>query len=104
MIKIHVSYHDDVIDKIMISGHALYDDYGRDIVCASVSSTYLCTVNAIFALHDDSIYVYDEDDKQEIQVLKVEHVVQVLLQNMIRCFESLEKQYPNNIKLDKEEE
>ena len=104
MIKVHVSYRDDVINKIMISGHALYDDYGRDIVCASVSSTYLCTVNAIFALYDDSIYVYDEDDKQEIQVLKVEHVVQVLLQNMIRCFESLEKQYPNNIKLDKEEE
>ena len=80
------------------------DLYEEEAVPEKEAREFAQSVNAIFALHDDSIYVYDEDDKQEIQVLKVEHVVQVLLQNMIRCFESLEKQYPNNIKLDKEEE
>ena len=104
MIKVYVSYHEKDIIKIMISGHAMYDDYGKDIVCASVSSTFLCTVNAIFALDEDSIRVFDEDGQQVLQVLKVEHVVQVLLQNMIRCLESLVKQYPKNIRLDKEEE
>ena len=104
MIKVYVSYHEKDIIKIMISGHAMYDDYGKDIVCASVSSTFLCTVNAIFALDADSIRVFDEDGQQVLQVLKVEHVVQVLLQNMIRCLESLVKQYPKNIRLDKEEE
>ena len=30
----------------------------------------------------------------------VDKIIQILLQNMIRCFKSLERQYPKNIKLD----
>ena len=31
---------------ITITGHANYDTYGKDIVCAAVSATVICTVNA----------------------------------------------------------
>ena len=34
-------------DEIVISGHANYEDYGKDIVCASISSIAITTVNAI---------------------------------------------------------
>ena len=37
-------------NKIVISGHALYDEYGKDIVCASVSSIIYTTINGILNL------------------------------------------------------
>ena len=103
MIRIHVFYKNCIIDSVLLEGHALYDDYGKDIVCASVSSTYLCTVNAIYAINENSVSVIDEENRQIIQVKSTDKIIQILLQNMIRCFKSLERQYPKNIKLDKEE-
>lgn len=47
MIKIKVKKDEEIIREISINGHALYDDYGKDIVCASVSSIVITTVNAI---------------------------------------------------------
>ncbi len=37
----------DKILKVNISGHAQFDDYGSDVVCASVSSLVIATVNAL---------------------------------------------------------
>ena len=104
MIRINVSYNKDTIKDITLEGHALYDNYGKDIVCAAVSATYLCTINAIYAIKEDSIEIISTKEKQIIKVEKVDKTIQILLQNMICCLTSLEKQYPKNIKLDKEEE
>ena len=45
MIKIKLEKNNDNIKNIIIKGHALYDDYGKDIVCASVSSTIITSVS-----------------------------------------------------------
>ena len=37
---------------ISISGHAMYDTLGKDIVCASVSTMVTVTVNAILKIVD----------------------------------------------------
>ena len=103
MIRVHVVYQKHTLKRIILEGHALYDEYGKDIVCAAVSATYLCTVNGILALSEDTIDVIDSQHEKVIQLLKSDKVVITLLENMIRCMESLEKQYPKNIKLDKEE-
>ena len=50
MIKINVRK-----DLVTISGHANYDEYGKDIVCASVSSIVYTTVNGILNIEKDSI-------------------------------------------------
>ena len=39
---------------IKISGHANYDEKGKDIVCASVSSIVITTINAIIEIDHDS--------------------------------------------------
>ena len=49
MIKVKVEKDKAKYKKITITGHALYDDYGKDIVCASVSSIVITTVNGILA-------------------------------------------------------
>ena len=99
MIRININYQDNYIKQITLKGHANYSDYGTDIVCAAVSATYLCTVNGILSINENSIEVFSNDDSQTVNVLIHDDIVNVLLKNMIRCLESLEKQYPNNIKI-----
>ena len=99
MIRINVDKENNQIKKITLEGHANYDEYGKDIVCAAVSATYLCTVNAILSLNKNSIQVNNNKAKQEIIVNTYDEVTNTLLNNMINCLESLEKQYPKNINL-----
>ena len=103
MIRINVSKKNNLINKITLKGHANYNEYGTDIVCAAVSATYLCTVNAILSLNKDYITVDSNENLQEITVIDNSDIVQILLNNMINCLKSLEKQYPKNINLSKEE-
>ena len=99
MIRIDVIKEKDMVKKITFEGHADYDENGKDIVCAAVSATYLCTVNGILSLNENTIKINSNDELQEIIVVKDDDVTLKLLNNMIRCLESLEKQYPKNIKL-----
>ena len=99
MIRIKVLNNNNYVKQIVIEGHALYDEYGKDIVCAAVSATYLCTVNAILTINKDSIKVTSSDDVQMIDVLIEDEIIEKLLNNMVRCLKSLEQKYPNNIKI-----
>ena len=89
-------------DLIKISGHAKYDDYGKDIVCASVSSIIYTTVNGIFNIDKNAIEFKDEEDI-EIKIKKRSKVVDILISNMIDLLGDLAKQYKENIKIDKGE-
>mgnify|MGYP000089278110 CR=1 FL=1 len=55
MIKVLITEKKGVLESILIEGHANYDIYGKDIVCASVSALALCTINNISALEDNTI-------------------------------------------------
>ena len=103
MIRITVFEKNGQINKISMNGHALFDDYGKDIVCAAVSATYLCTINAIYSIQEDSIKIDDYDNEKVVYVLSGEKVVITLLDNMVRCLSDLERQYPKNIRIAKEE-
>ena len=99
MIKIDVFNKDHIINKVIIKGHALYDDYGKDIVCASVSSIYICTVNAILRFGKDNINILDENDEHIINVLNNSKDTQILLTTMIDLLKHLENDYPKNIEV-----
>ena len=103
MIRINVKKENDKIKKITLYGHADYQEYGKDIVCAAVSATYICTVNAILSFDNKAIEINNNDDLQEIVVINDSDITITLLDNMVRCLESLERQYPKNVNLDKEE-
>jgi hypothetical protein len=101
MIKINVSQQDTSIDSISIKGHADYAEKGKDIVCASVSSIVITSVNAIIRLDSESISYQESDGLIKINVLKQNEVVNILLTNMIDLLENLEQQYKKNIKINK---
>ena len=86
-------------DKIEVSGHANYDDYGKDIVCASVSSIVITTINAVIEIDEDSIDYEDNDNKIIIEIKKDNETVKKLINNMVFMLENLEKDYPKNIKI-----
>lgn len=99
MIKIKVEHDNDFISKIVITGHANYDDYGKDIVCAAVSASVLTTINGIIALDNSILEVNNVLDTMTIKVLKNEKNSQVLLNSMLSNLKSLVVEYPKNIKI-----
>jgi len=83
---------------ITISGHAGYQDFGKDIVCASVSSIIYTTINAIARINKDALEVEDSK-KMVIKVLLKDEIVSILIINMMELLSSLANDYPKNIQV-----
>ena len=95
MIKVDLSK-----DKVItVSGHSGYEERGKDIVCASVSSIVITTINAIIEIDSDAIDYSDLDNKIVIRIIKDDEIVNKLIKNMILLLESLEKDYKDYIKI-----
>ena len=84
---------------ITISGHSGYEEIGKDIVCASVSSIVITTINAIIEIDNEAIDYSDLDNKIVIRIIKEDDIVNKLINNMILLLESLEKDYNDYIKI-----
>ena len=87
--------------KIVVSGHAAYADYGKDIVCASASSIVTVSINAILKVASDSISYEVDKKKLTINILKDNDLTNKLIENMISMLEELAAAYPKNIKIKK---
>jgi uncharacterized protein YsxB (DUF464 family) len=87
-------------NKIVITGHAGYDLVGKDIVCSSVSSIVITTINGILKLEDTITYSID-DDGLTIKVVKPTNVNKTLISNMLDLLHQLASDYPDNIKFIK---
>ena len=90
-------------EVIEISGHANYDEFGKDIVCASVSSVIMTTVNSIMNIDNSSISYIDDGNKIIIEKLNDNEVIDKLLNTMILILKDLQEQYKENIKVESEE-
>lgn len=92
-----------VIDKdnIKISGHAGYGVKGNDIVCASVSSIVITSLNAIIRMDENAISYKKDEGFIEVNILKHEKNIDILIENMISMLEELENDYKENIKIDR---
>ena len=89
-------------NHIEISGHAMFADYGKDIVCASVSSIVITSINGILRLDEEAISSNISNDKLSIDILKEDKQTKALILNMISLLKDLEKQYEKNIKINEE--
>ena len=97
---IKVIYNDNTV---RVSGHANYAEYGKDIVCASVSSVIATIVNCIMNIDKSSITY--QDDGKTIIITKINNneVVNTIFATMIDILKDLENQYKENIKVESEE-
>lgn len=99
MICIEYNSKDNNINHVKIKGHANYAEEGYDIVCASVSSIAITTVNAIVSIDKEAIAYSEEDGLLEIDILKSDKTINILIKNMLSMFKELEKQYKKFIKI-----
>ena len=98
MIKVFLK--DNLIE---ISGHANYADYGKDIVCASVSSIIVTSTNDMLTINKDAVEYTDNGNKVSIKIIKEDNLVKKLFNNLIELLKSLAKDYPQNIKIESED-
>ncbi|MBQ8659842.1 MAG: ribosomal-processing cysteine protease Prp [Bacilli bacterium] len=102
MIKVTVRSKNNAVECVLIKGHADYDDYGKDIVCAAVSTMAITTINAINSL-DETLDFAEKSGLLEIRVKEVTDINQKLLSNLIIQLEELKSQYPKNIEIRNED-
>lgn len=103
MLTINIVRKDQVIESMEYIGHAMYDDMGRDIVCASASTALLTTVNACLEFDENSIK-YEELETVKLENLKHDEITNKLLNNLECVLSELEQEYPKNIKITQKEE
>ena len=99
MITVKVKKKKKQYKKVTILGHALYDDYGKDIVCSACSSIVTTTVNGILSLNKESITYLVSKKGMSIDIKKDDKTTQVLIGNMINLLKELEVNYPDNIEV-----
>ena len=99
MIKVNYVVSNNLIKSVSIKGHAFYDTYGKDIVCAAVSSIVTTTINDILALTEDKIKYDTKDGNVLITVVSDNEVVEKLLNVMLNMLKELASDYPKNIKI-----
>lgn len=98
MIKVTVeSKNKKHIDKINILGHADYEEYGKDIVCSSVSSIVTTTVNGIYEIDQEYLLVDEQKDGMTITIQKEDKICDKLIKNMLSLLSELSDSYPENI-------
>lgn len=103
MIKVDVRCQSNEVKYIEVSGHALYDHSGKDIVCASVSTALIMTINALEKLAVLDTIKYDiEEGLFQLEVLTKDPLAKSMLDNLVYSLTDLSNQYPKYIKIKKE--
>ncbi|MEG1495335.1 MAG: ribosomal-processing cysteine protease Prp [Bacilli bacterium] len=102
MLKISIKKTNSHVAEIIFLGHAMYDDYGKDIVCAAASSILTTSVNSILALegNENSLTLKQDKDKITVVITKPTDINQKLIKTMLDLLKDLEQNYPKNIKIN----
>jgi uncharacterized protein len=98
MIKVKINKN-----EIIIKGHANFDDYGKDIVCASCSSIVTASVNDMMVVNKDAVSFSDNGNEMIIKMILDDDLVNKLFNNLKELLISLYEDYPKNIIVTKEE-
>ena len=88
-------------DSLELTGHAGYADYGKDIVCASVSTLVVCSINNMKSIDKDSVDYKDDGNKITIKVFN-NNYSEIIFDKLIQMLKELAKDYPKNIKIESE--
>lgn len=102
MITVILKNKEARIDKIEIKGHAKYDEFGKDIVCAAVSATVLTTANAIIKIDPSSLTCIEEKNNLTMIINNHHKVTDSLIDNMVLMLKEIHHDYPKHIKIIEE--
>lgn len=86
--------------EITIKGHSGYETIGKDIVCSSVSSSFILTVNLLEKI--DSKFEYESDENIPMMKVTINNYTDIdekILDNLIECLSDVSSQYPKYLKI-----
>lgn len=98
MIKVNIKKNNNILEEITLTGHAKFDEYGKDIVCSAVSTALYMTVNSCISFDKDSIK-YIEGSTFTLINVKKDDITNKLLDNFCNMLKELESIYKDNIKV-----
>ena len=85
---------EETIFGFHITGHAGFDRYGRDIVCAAVSALSINAVNSIEQITKDRFYTEQKDGNLKFRLVTNDNPgTQLLLKSFILGLESIRESY-----------
>lgn len=99
MINVCIKREKSHISHISISGHALFAEHGKDIVCAGVSSIIIGGINAIHELGYIELIEYDVKEGEIDVKIKdcFKYELQVILETLCIQLKTIEESYSNYI-------
>ena len=100
MIKVKVEKENDQIKKVIVKGHSGYAENGHDIVCSSVSSIVITSVNAMLRFDENSVKANHVEGLIEVEILKSTKENKILLENMLSLLKELTVYYQKYIKFE----
>ena len=99
MIWVKVKTREDRICALEITGHAGFAASGKDIVCASLSSIVISSINLMLRFDEGCLSYNKSEGLIEVNILKHNDTTDKVLLNMIDHLKELEKNYKDNIKI-----
>ena len=85
--------------NISITGHAMYDDFGKDIVCSAVSSIVITSLNGILSINPSALIYNNSKDGLEIEIKSFDDITLKLIDKMMELLKKVSNDYPKNIQV-----
>ena len=98
MISVNVTFIGKDVKTLIVSGHANYDKYGKDIVCAGVSAVVTGGINAL-ENQIDNIKIINEENLLGVEVVNSNEYIQIVLNTILIQLETIEGSYKKYIKI-----
>ena len=99
MITVKVEIHDEAYKKLSVKGHADSADYGKDLICASVSSIMFGLLNAI-DMADKRVVINVKDNLIEVINDGDNTKINNYLELAVLQLKTIEESYSQYIKID----
>ena len=101
MIKAVYEVNDkDQYISLTVKGHALQNEYGKDLICASVSSIMFGFMNALDALNEE-VEIKQLTNKIEVVNKSDSRVIQDYFELVIMQLKTIEESYGDFIKVER---
>ena len=100
MISVNVTFMGKEVKSLTVSGHANYDKYGKDIVCAGVSAVVTGGINAL-ENQVENIEIINKENMLGVKVINSNEYIQIVLNTILIQLETIENSYKKYIKITK---
>lgn len=103
MIKIVSKKKNGLTYKLEVYGHAEFDEYGKDIVCAAVSSATSMTVNGLCEILKSDLETETKSGILKVYIKRPDDESEKFLKAYMLQMRNINSEFPKNIKVTEEE-